>query len=471
MRGRRAGSDRAPAVDRSSELRRAVESESHSARGARAATRLGRGSAGARAKPGPRLWSARSRRRPAAGTLKARRSRDDGARRRRLGSTARGATRAPRVARRRRATEAATELRAPSRVRRARHRGPVRATIRVRAGSGARVAATAKPKPAAGGLVPAPSRAAGAPHASQRPFETRLHERARTWTRRDVVLRSKESSRRRRRPGAPDRDSTCVRPGFSVTVCAYRCVFFIGARVNDASLLENENSSARRGVAAGQLRARGPRTDTTASLRSSTECSRRGSVRSSAVTAPGGTGGVVATATRRERARRAGRRPRAETGAEASVRRGEVGAAAAPTGRDHKTGAGEAGRPPPRGGGAVERRASPPDPTREGVFFPADLAGDAKAPCAVAQRKARGVRETSRFLQADAFSSLCPLRGVSFADSRSRVFQYARDTDPAHSTARSAPRTVGPPPSRRPSPCWRSAGVVAQAPLDGGGAE
>ena len=79
--------------------------------------------------------------------------------------------------------------------------------------------------------------------------------------------------------------------------------------VNFASLRENESSSP-----GGTSRPRG-RAESSArathahgwSLRSSTECSRRGSVESSA-NAPGGTGGVVATAraSRGNKARRAG---------------------------------------------------------------------------------------------------------------------------------------------------------------------
>ena len=124
----------------------------------------------------------------------------------------------------------------------------------------------------------------------------------------------------------------------------------------------------RGGVAAGQRRARGPRTHTAGHSRSSTECSRRGSVRSSA-NAPGGTGGVVATATRGNKARRAGDISASRDHVQASVRRGEVGGRQRPLRGVHR-GRGRREDHPPGGGGAVERRASPQiPPDRESLIF------------------------------------------------------------------------------------------------------
>lgn len=214
----------------------------------------------------------------------------------------------------------------------------------------------------------------------------------------------------------------------------------------------------RGGVAAGQRRARGPRTHTAGHSRSSTECSRRGSVRSSA-NAPGGTGGVVATATRGNKARRAGDISASRDHVQASVRRGEVGGRQRPLRGVHR-GRGRREDHPPRGGGAVERRASPRSNPRGCLFFGNPTAP--RVPCAVARRKARGRSRNVAFSflfcqKPTLFSSLSAPLGVARSRTRVRASSSHATLTPRHSLrdTRSAP--PAPPPSRRPSPCWRSA--------------
>jgi len=214
----------------------------------------------------------------------------------------------------------------------------------------------------------------------------------------------------------------------------------------------------RGGVAAGQRRARGPRTHTAGHSRSSTECSRRGSVRSSA-NAPGGTGGVVATATRGNKARRAGDISASRDHVQASVRRGEVGGRQRPLRGVHR-GRGRREDHPPRGGGAVERRASPQiQPARVSFFWKSN-----RAPRAVCRCPTKGSRTFAKrrvfffFCQKPTlFSSLSAPLGASRSRTRVRASSSHATLTPRHSLrdTRSAP--PAPPPSRRPSPCWRSA--------------
>ena len=217
----------------------------------------------------------------------------------------------------------------------------------------------------------------------------------------------------------------------------------------------------RGGVAAGQRRARGPRTHTAGHSRSSTECSRRGSVRSSA-NAPGGTGGVVATAraSRGNKARRAGDISASRAimfkrlfGAEKS------GGGSAPSAGS--TGGGGGGKTTPLG--AVEQLKDvrhPRSNPRGCLFFGNPTAP--RVPCAVARRKARGRSRNVAFSflfcqKSTLFSSLSAPLGVARSRTRVRASSSHATLTPRHSLrdTRSAP--PAPPPSRRPSPCWRSA--------------
>ena len=154
------------------------------------------------------------------------------------------------------------------------------------------------------------------------------------------------------------------------------------------------------------------------SLRSSTECSRRGSLRSSA-NAPGGTGGVVATATRGNKARRAGDISASRDHVQASVRRGEVGGRQRPLRGVHR-GRGRREDHPPRGGGAVERRASPQiQPARVSFFFPRTSPGT-RAVCRCPTKGSRTFAKRRVFLRSRRFFHRSArsgrlVRGLSFA--------------------------------------------------------
>jgi hypothetical protein len=244
-----------------------------------------------------------------------------------------------------------------------------------------------------------------------------------------------------------------------MTVCAYSTRFRHLEAGECLCQPARKRKHVRGGVAAGQRRARGPRTHTAGHSRSSTECSRRGSLRSSA-NAPGGTGGVVATATRGNKARRAGDISASRDHVQASVRRGEVGGRQRPLRGVHR-GRGRREDHPPRGGGAVERRASPQIQPARVSFFGNPTAP--RVPCAVARRKARGrsrnVAFSSFFFaqKPTLFSSLSAPLGASRLRTRVRASSSHATLTPRHSLRDTRYAPPAPPPSRRPSPCWRSA--------------
>jgi len=222
----------------------------------------------------------------------------------------------------------------------------------------------------------------------------------------------------------------------------------------------------RGGVAAGQRRARGPRTHTTG------HSGRRRSARDAVPfvlprTRPGEREG--SSPPRLGGTRHAARVtfPRAEIMFKRLFGAEKSGGGSAPSAGS--TGGGGGGKTTPLGAVEQLKDVRHPRSNPRGCLFFSRGPRRGRVPCAVAQRKARGrPRNVAFFCEADAFFIALPARGVSFADSRSRVFQ-PRDTDPAHSTRHS----FRPLPRRRRLAdhlhAGEARGVVAQE--DGGGAE
>ena len=214
----------------------------------------------------------------------------------------------------------------------------------------------------------------------------------------------------------------------------------------------------RGGVAAGQRRARGPRTHTAG------HSGRRRSARDA----------VPFVLPRTRPGEREGSSPPRLGGTRHAARvtfsRAEImfkrlfgaeksGGGSAPSAGS--TGGGGGGKTTPLG--AVEQLKDvrhPRSNPRGCLFFGNPTAP--RVPCAVARRKARGRSRNVAFSfffcqKPTLFSSLSTPLGASRSRTRVRASSSHATLTPRHSLrdTRSAP--PAPPPSRRPSPCWRSA--------------
>ena len=244
-----------------------------------------------------------------------------------------------------------------------------------------------------------------------------------------------------------------------MTVCAYSTRFRHLEAGECLCQPARKRKHVRGGVAAGQRRARGPRTHTTG------HSGRRRSARDAVPfvlprTRPGEREG--SSPPRLGGTRHAARVtfPRAEIMFKRLFGAEKSGGGSAPSAGS--TGGGGGGKTTPLG--AVEQLKDvrhPRSNPRGCLFFGNPTAP--RVPCAVARRKARGrsrnVAFSSFFFaqKPTLFSSLSAPLGASRLRTRVRASSSHATLTPRHSLRDTRYAPPAPPPSRRPSPCWRSA--------------